>query len=51
MHSSVVNCVAAIPETLLESELFGYEKARLPNARNQKCGILELASGGTVFLR
>ncbi|MCC6694261.1 MAG: sigma-54-dependent Fis family transcriptional regulator [Candidatus Hydrogenedentes bacterium] len=44
-----VNC-PAIPETFLESELFGYEKGAFTGARNSKPGRLELANNGTIFL-
>jgi two-component system response regulator AtoC len=42
--------IGGIPETLLESELFGYEKGAFTGADNKKQGLFELASGGTLFL-
>lgn len=45
----VINCVA-IPETLLESELFGYERGAFTGAGNRRIGKIEQAARGTVFL-
>ncbi len=46
---SAVNC-AAIPDTLIESELFGYEKGAFTGANTSKQGIIGASSGGTLFL-
>jgi two-component system response regulator AtoC len=42
--------VAAVPESLIESELFGYERGAFSDARERKPGLVDVAEGGTLFL-
>ncbi|CAD7287483.1 Regulatory protein AtoC [Campylobacter majalis] len=49
-QSFVAINMAAIPENLIESELFGYEKGAFTDASSAKIGLFELANGGTLFL-
>ena len=49
MRLVAMNC-AAIPDTLFESELFGYERGAFTDARTSKPGLLEVSNRGTMFL-
>ena len=50
-HSPFVDIAcSALPETLLESELFGYEKGAFTDAKDRKIGLFEMAGDGTIFL-
>ena len=44
-----INC-SAIPETLIEAELFGHQRGTFTGAHESRCGLFEQASGGTLFL-
>jgi DNA-binding NtrC family response regulator len=48
-HFTAINC-AAIPESLIESELFGYEPGAFTGATTRKIGLFEATNGGTMFL-